>query len=989
MRRLSSAAVVALVLQSVTSGVGCSDPLMRGPTPATSRAPLTFSPSLTAIPAQVLTPDQSYPQVAASQAQFLVTWEESSGGGSSVLGELFDANGCPSGTILPIPRGQGQSFTAPGGHAVASDGTNFLVATCDTKTSGTGDIWVHLVWADGGMPADAGVDVCAAFPNNDANPCFNDLAHVQAASSGANYLVTWISTNANGVGTEVAVAVVGTDGTLIHAGFVIGAAATGARSTDAPMALAWLGSDAGAGLSSYAVAEYDGSSTIDISTLVVNGNGLVTVSFGATVMDAEDVPSSDYVSMAGDGAEYLVTWADRIGVSSATVVPGIMATGPTEVVLHGGAPSTSWDGANWVVASSQGNGDGGNLVTLTTNGFMPITYPSVVAGGAGGTPKDGVSVASMVASGVSLVAAITDGGGPALVVLSAAEVWTTPVCNGATTSSSSSSSASSTTASSATSSATASTSSSGSTSTAGSLGSSASGVSVSSSSTASTGTSAGSSGTVSSGVSGSTSSAATASTGASNGPASISSGTSASASAASATSGTSASSSGAGGSSGTGTSAAGSTTGTSSSGHATSATATATSSSGAATSRSVASSAGASSGATSATHGASSGSGGSHDLLGCSSTPGLGGAALAPWLIAALALTRRRRGMVATLAILALARPALAETPEDRARAQTLVEDGARFFSEEKYQQSLDRFRAAYQIYPSHKILFNVAQAQYRLGEPAEAARSYEEYLRTTEHAGESAMEFRKTAATNLAVLQKVLGRLKVICDPPEVQILVDGQSSPSATIYVAPGKHSVAAVSKSHTLSADVEVAAGQQLEVHLPPTGPAVAAGTAGHPPAGDGTSTSTAVASSSDDARTPVGLLGGHWVVGVLGASELTARGGLVAVRAGFQPVPELQIRADVVYTGNQNVGLIPSVAWGPWSFLDLLRPEVSLGAPLLFGSPVRVGVEPALGLVVEATPWMEAGAQVPLMVLLAKQSDDRAVYLLGQLWVAARL
>ncbi|MEM9190485.1 MAG: PEGA domain-containing protein [Myxococcota bacterium] len=93
------------------------------------------------------------------------------------------------------------------------------------------------------------------------------------------------------------------------------------------------------------------------------------------------------------------------------------------------------------------------------------------------------------------------------------------------------------------------------------------------------------------------------------------------------------------------------------------------------------------------------------------------------------------RGLVAMLLLLlapsASAQPAVSPVERERARAHFLR--GLDRFNEERYDQALAEFEAAYDIAPAAPVLYNLARVHDRQGNAVAAADSYERYLAEAE----------------------------------------------------------------------------------------------------------------------------------------------------------------------------------------------------------------------------------------------------------------
>ena len=61
-----------------------------------------------------------------------------------------------------------------------------------------------------------------------------------------------------------------------------------------------------------------------------------------------------------------------------------------------------------------------------------------------------------------------------------------------------------------------------------------------------------------------------------------------------------------------------------------------------------------------------------------------------------------------------------------KARAQGLLSEGTAAYGRGDYAAALDKFTAAYKIFPSPKLWFNIGQANRDLGRPVEAVEAFD-----------------------------------------------------------------------------------------------------------------------------------------------------------------------------------------------------------------------------------------------------------------------
>jgi hypothetical protein len=128
--------------------------------------------------------------------------------------------------------------------------------------------------------------------------------------------------------------------------------------------------------------------------------------------------------------------------------------------------------------------------------------------------------------------------------------------------------------------------------------------------------------------------------------------------------------------------------------------------------------------------------------------------------------------------------------------------------------------------------------------------------------------------------------------------------------------------------------------------------------------------------------------RFVVAVGGAAELTGKGAMASARIGYDVLPQLELRAEGLYTGRSFAGAAPGVAFVPFNAAGMIRPELGAAVPILFSSPVSVGGELLVGAQVVPVSWLVASVEVPAMWFAAAPDGQRKVYAFAQASVGAR-
>jgi hypothetical protein len=176
------------------------------------------------------------------------------------------------------------------------------------------------------------------------------------------------------------------------------------------------------------------------------------------------------------------------------------------------------------------------------------------------------------------------------------------------------------------------------------------------------------------------------------------------------------------------------------------------------------------------------------------------------------------RTLLAAAAVLATqwATPAAAQSENARrAAAKALLQEGGALYAKESYAEALAKFRDAYEVFRSPKILFNIAQCELRLKRERLAATTYSAFLDQTLEAKELASQ-RQTAREQLAQLVGKLSRLKLELSPQVAQLQIDGAAEAGREPFVDPGKHTLTVSAAGYvTQTQEIEVRAAEAMRV------------------------------------------------------------------------------------------------------------------------------------------------------------------------------
>jgi tetratricopeptide (TPR) repeat protein len=187
----------------------------------------------------------------------------------------------------------------------------------------------------------------------------------------------------------------------------------------------------------------------------------------------------------------------------------------------------------------------------------------------------------------------------------------------------------------------------------------------------------------------------------------------------------------------------------------------------------------------------------------------------------------------------AKASPPLPDRSIAKADAQALLREGTMLYGRGDYAAALEKFKAAYSVYPRPKLLFNIGEANRRLAHPVEALDAFERFLAD---AKDASAQSRGEAQESVAELKARLARISINTAAAGAEVAVDGTRAGTTplprSIWVAPGRHQVT-VTRADTLPflKEVTVAAGdaRALAVDLLPidgSAPPAAIATTGAP-------------------------------------------------------------------------------------------------------------------------------------------------------------
>jgi len=137
--------------------------------------------------------------------------------------------------------------------------------------------------------------------------------------------------------------------------------------------------------------------------------------------------------------------------------------------------------------------------------------------------------------------------------------------------------------------------------------------------------------------------------------------------------------------------------------------------------------------------------------------------------------------------------------PKEKAKAKVLLDQASRLYDKHEYAQALEKFTAAYDIYPSPNLLYNIGQTYQDLARPVEALETFERFLAVTETDPSRAVQQQRNEVSSLMdAARKKVGRLHIDCPIAGAEIKLDGKrvgiAPLPAPLWVEPGIHQITA---------------------------------------------------------------------------------------------------------------------------------------------------------------------------------------------------
>ncbi len=193
---------------------------------------------------------------------------------------------------------------------------------------------------------------------------------------------------------------------------------------------------------------------------------------------------------------------------------------------------------------------------------------------------------------------------------------------------------------------------------------------------------------------------------------------------------------------------------------------------------------------------------------------------------------------------LAVARPqparAQAAVSAAEAEAEQRFRRGLDLYKDGDFAQALIEMKRAHSLAPNYRVLFNIGQVHFQLGEYADALKTFEKYL--ADGGAEIASDKQEAVRQDIAKLRLRVGRIEVETKAAGADVSVDDVpigKTPLADLLVTAGRRRVTVTQAGQTVTRVVEVAGGEVAKVVIdfdaaaPPTAAALPTATTGPTP------------------------------------------------------------------------------------------------------------------------------------------------------------
>lgn len=179
-----------------------------------------------------------------------------------------------------------------------------------------------------------------------------------------------------------------------------------------------------------------------------------------------------------------------------------------------------------------------------------------------------------------------------------------------------------------------------------------------------------------------------------------------------------------------------------------------------------------------------------------------------------------RARLLLVIGLLALAAPALGADDRAREEARARFQAGVQLFHEGSLDAALAEFRKAYQLAPSFRVLYNIAQVQAELHDYVEALKSFRQYL--GEGGAEVPADRRTQVEGEIQKLERRVSVLEISTNVSGAAILIDdvpvGTTPLGAPLLVNAGTRRITATRAGRVTTArSLTVAGGDRTAVRI----------------------------------------------------------------------------------------------------------------------------------------------------------------------------
>jgi tetratricopeptide (TPR) repeat protein len=152
--------------------------------------------------------------------------------------------------------------------------------------------------------------------------------------------------------------------------------------------------------------------------------------------------------------------------------------------------------------------------------------------------------------------------------------------------------------------------------------------------------------------------------------------------------------------------------------------------------------------------------------------------------------------------------------------ARLRFQKGVQLFKEWSFEAALAEFRKAYQLAPSYRVLYNIAQVHYELHNYVDALKAFRQYL--NEGAADVPADRRTQIEAEIRKLEGRVGYIEVVANVDSGQVAIDdvpvGILPMKAPILVNPGVRRVSVTKPGFgTTARNVTIAGGDHAQVQV----------------------------------------------------------------------------------------------------------------------------------------------------------------------------